>query len=42
MYLGADISELQKDIGFEPRYTFEDGIKETINWFEENVSDEEG
>ena len=35
MYLGADISELQKDTGFSPRYTFEEGMRETIHWFEE-------
>ena len=27
-----DISELNKDTGFESKYTFEEGIKETINW----------
>lgn len=36
MYLGADISELQKDTGFEPKYSFEQGIKETIQWYREN------
>lgn len=28
-----DISDLIKDTGFMPKYTFEDGIKETINYF---------
>lgn len=32
MYLCADISELQNDTGFEPQYSFETGIKETIEW----------
>lgn len=41
MYLGADISELQRDTGFTPLYSFEEGIQEIIKWFEENVSDEE-
>ena len=36
MYLGADISELQKDTGFTPRYSFEEGIQETIQWYKEN------
>lgn len=36
MYLCADISSLREDIGFEPEYSFEDGIKETVKWFEEN------
>ena len=33
MYLCADIKELSEDTGFAPRYSFEDGIKETINWY---------
>lgn len=32
MYLCADISELTKDTGFLPEISFEEGIKETINW----------
>lgn len=32
MHLCADISELQADTGFEPEYSFEEGIKETIAW----------
>ena len=31
MHLVADISELTKDTGFKVRYSFEDGIKETIH-----------
>lgn len=33
MNLQADISDLKKDTGFEPRYSFEEGIRETIEWF---------
>lgn len=33
MYLCADIKELSEDTGFSPRYAFEEGIKETINWY---------
>lgn len=33
MYLCADISELTKDTGFVPEYTFEEGIEETIQWY---------
>ncbi|QUO20772.1 NAD(P)-dependent oxidoreductase [Clostridiaceae bacterium Marseille-Q4143] len=36
MYLGADISELANDTGFAPKYSFEEGMKETIRWFREN------
>lgn len=40
MHLCADISELEKDTGFAPRYEFEEGIAETIEWvkkkYEEN------
>ncbi len=35
MYLCADISELTKDTGFMPEYTFEKGIQETIEWYKE-------
>ena len=33
MYLCADISELTIDTGFVPKYTFEEGIRETIEWY---------
>lgn len=33
MNLQADISDLKKDTGFEPRYSFEEGIRETIEWY---------
>lgn len=32
MYLCADISDLQKDTGFVPKYEFQDGIRRTIRW----------
>ena len=35
MYLCADISELTVDTGFVPKYTFEEGIQETIEWYKE-------
>lgn len=35
MYLCADISELTQDTGFVPHYTFEEGIRETIDWVKE-------
>lgn len=34
MYLCADIKELNADTGFVPKYTFEEGIKETIKYME--------
>lgn len=33
----ADIGKA-KDIGFEPKYSLEEGLKETIRWFEKNRS----
>lgn len=33
MNLQADISDLKEDTGFEPLYSFEKGIRETIEWF---------
>lgn len=35
MHLCADITELSKDTGFEPIYSFEQGIQETINWYKQ-------
>lgn len=32
MYLGADISEFTRDTGFQPQYSFKEGIEETIRW----------
>ncbi len=36
MYLCADVKSLQEDIGFENKYTFEEGMRETIEWYREN------
>ena len=30
------IEELKQDTGFEPEYSFEQGIKETISWYRNN------
>lgn len=35
MNLCADIRTLQQDTGFAPRYSFEEGIRETIAWLQE-------
>lgn len=35
MHLEADITNLTADTGFIPQYTFEEGIKETIEWCKE-------
>lgn len=32
MYLCADITDLQKDTGFAPKFEFQDGIRRTIRW----------
>ena len=37
MHLCADISELEKDTGFVPRYEFERGIAETIEWMKRTL-----
>lgn len=37
MYLCADITALQQDTGFEPAYTFEEGIRETIDWYRKEI-----
>lgn len=33
MYLCADITDLQRDTGFEPTVDFEAGIKNTVDWY---------
>lgn len=33
MNLQADISELKEDTGYEQKYSFEEGIRETIEWY---------
>ena len=37
MYLCADINTLREDTGFEPEYSFEQGIRETIAWYQEEM-----
>lgn len=32
MYLSGDIESLTRDTGFTPKYSFEKGIKETVEW----------
>ncbi|OUL43193.1 hypothetical protein B0W81_05250 [Prochlorococcus sp. HOT_208_60] len=33
----VDSNEVEKQINWTPPYSFEDGIKKTVNWFKENV-----
>lgn len=35
MFLCADISSLKKDVGFEPKIEFKEGIKMTLNYYKE-------
>lgn len=37
MHLEADISNLTADTGFAPRYSFEEGIRETVQWVRDTV-----
>ena len=30
----ADISRARRDLGYEPRVAFEDGLAETVRWFQ--------
>lgn len=41
MYLCADISDIQKDLGYECKYSFDEGIKETFQWFKKEMGNEE-
>jgi len=38
MHLCADITNLTQDTGFKPMMTFEDGIKETVNWYKKDIN----
>jgi len=38
MYLCADITPLKNDTGFEPEYSFDEGIRRTIQWYINNRS----
>lgn len=42
MHLEADISNLTEDTGFVPKYSFEEGIKETVEWVKETLKKEAG
>ena len=33
----ADISKAEKFLGYDPEYSFEDGIKLAIEWYKENL-----
>lgn len=37
MYLCADITDLQRDTGFEPSVDFETGIRNTVEWYKGSV-----
>lgn len=37
MHLEADISELSNDTGFIPEYSFEEGIRETVEWVRRKI-----
>ena len=31
----CDITPLERDLGYQPRYLLEEGVKETIEWYKE-------
>lgn len=33
----ADISKAKRLIGYEPKTTFEEGIRKFVNWYKENI-----
>jgi len=39
MYLCADICNLSDDTGFEPKYSFSDGIRKTIEWYRGRINE---
>lgn len=41
MYLCADISSLTADTGFMPKYSFEEGIKNTVAWYKAHIIEQQ-
>jgi Nucleoside-diphosphate-sugar epimerases len=39
MYFVGDNSKIQKYTGWRPKYTIEDGLKKTYEWYKENLED---
>ena len=39
MRLIADNSRAKELIGWEPHYTFEDGLRETVEWYKNNLTE---
>ena len=39
LHAHADISRAQQLLGYEPKVSFEDGLKKTVQWFQENWKD---
>lgn len=37
MHLACDISKLKQDTGYEPEVGFEEGIRKTIEWIQEQM-----
>ncbi len=37
MHLEANINKLQKEIGFKPKVSFEEGIRKTVDWYRERL-----
>jgi GDP-L-fucose synthase len=35
-FRAVNIDRIKNELGFQPKYTFEDGIRETINWYMKN------
>ena len=33
----CDTTKLKKEIGFEPRFTLREGVKKTIEWYQNNL-----
>tara|TARA_B100000959_G_scaffold128811_2_gene135152 strand:- start:3960 stop:4985 length:1026 start_codon:yes stop_codon:yes gene_type:complete len=38
-FRSCSTERIQKELGFEPKYTFEEGMKETVEWYQENYVD---
>ena len=36
LFLDKETKVLRKELGWKPKYVFDTGIKETINWYSDN------
>ena len=41
MHTLADITEARQDLGYDPEYTFDEGLEKTLSWWDDKFDDSE-